>query len=153
MAAVPSPVNGCRRWLDPWATWCGPRREEMPLIQDAFEAEVGPVRFLGVVTQDRTSAAADFAAETAVTYPHVLDAAGDLLAALGMTGLPVALGIDTNGRVIATQIGTMAQDELTALIDLLRADSGGAATGPPDRPGVACPARPRRGRAPYCRAE
>lgn len=99
-----------------WASWCGPCREEMPLLQDAFEEHGAEVRFLGIVTRDEPSVAIDFASSIGVTYAHVVDADGALLDRLGVPGLPVTLGVDPSGRIIARQIGQMDENELSSLL-------------------------------------
>jgi thiol-disulfide isomerase/thioredoxin len=58
---------------------CLPCREEMRLLQDAFERYGDQVRFLGVDTQDRPGAAASFVTDLQIAYPHVLHPDGALL--------------------------------------------------------------------------
>ena len=102
-----------------WATWCGPCREEMPLLQDAFARYGQQIRFLGVDTQDDPAAAASFAADLHVRYPQVVDPDGRLLDALGARGLPVALAVDANGRIVDRVVGQLSTDGLATLIDRL----------------------------------
>ena len=56
-----------------WATWCGPCREEMPLLQDAFTRHGEQIRFLGVAVQDDPAGAAAFVADLGIGYPHAVD--------------------------------------------------------------------------------
>jgi cytochrome c biogenesis protein CcmG/thiol:disulfide interchange protein DsbE len=102
-----------------WATWCGPCREEMPLLQDAFTRHGEQIRFLGVDVQDDPTGAAAFVADLGVGYPHVVDRDGRLLSALGVRGLPVTLAVDADGRVVARSVGQVDAGELQALIDQL----------------------------------
>jgi cytochrome c biogenesis protein CcmG/thiol:disulfide interchange protein DsbE len=104
-----------------WATWCGPCREEMPLLQDAHTRHGEQVRFLGVDVQDDPEAARWFLAELGIDYPHAVDADGELLRQLGMRGLPVTLALDADGRVVDRAVGQLTSEELQRLIDgLLR---------------------------------
>ncbi|WP_346620005.1 TlpA disulfide reductase family protein [Blastococcus montanus] len=108
-----------------WATWCGPCREEMPLLQEAYAHHGEQVRFLGVDVQDAPDAARWFLDEHGVDYPHAVDADGELLRLLGVRGLPVTLALDADGRVVDRVVGQLTSAELQRLIDaLLR--SGGA---------------------------
>jgi cytochrome c biogenesis protein CcmG/thiol:disulfide interchange protein DsbE len=102
-----------------WATWCGPCREEMPLLQDAFAGYGRQIRFLGVDTQDDPGAAAAFAENLGVGYPHVVDPDGRLLTALGVRGLPVTLAVDGHGQIVARSVGQLSADELQALMERL----------------------------------
>ncbi|WP_254781918.1 TlpA disulfide reductase family protein [Modestobacter sp. DSM 44400] len=99
-----------------WATWCGPCREEMPLLQDAYVQYGEQVRFLGVDTQDDPEAAGSFLADLDIGYPHVVDPSGQLLRELGVRGLPVTLVLDQTGRVKARSIGQLTADELQQLL-------------------------------------
>ena len=102
-----------------WASWCGPCREEMPLLQDAFEQHGEQIRFLGIVTRDKPSVARDFASTVGAKYPHAVDTAGALLDTLGVPGLPVTLAVDANGRIVAKKIGQMDASALAALVNAL----------------------------------
>ncbi|MCA0143838.1 TlpA disulfide reductase family protein [Blastococcus sp. LR1] len=102
-----------------WATWCLPCREEMPLLQDAFERYGEQVRFLGVDTQDSPEAAASFVTDLQIGYAQVLDPDGALLTELGVRGLPVTLGLDADGRIVARVVGQLDAQELQQLIDTL----------------------------------
>ncbi|WP_324276988.1 TlpA disulfide reductase family protein [Blastococcus brunescens] len=104
-----------------WATWCGPCREEMPLLQEAYARHGEQVRFLGVDVQDDPEAARWFLDEHGIDYPHAVDADGELLRQLGIRGLPVTLALDADGRVVDRAVGQLTSAELQRLIDdLLR---------------------------------
>ncbi len=102
-----------------WATWCLPCREEIPLLQDAFERYGEQVRFLGVDTQDSPEAAASFVTDLQIGYPLVLDPDGALLTELGVRGLPVTLGLGADGRIAARVVGQLDAPELQQLINTL----------------------------------
>ncbi|WP_164700804.1 TlpA disulfide reductase family protein [Modestobacter sp. KNN46-3] len=109
-----------------WATWCGPCREEMPLLQDAHARHGEQIRFLGVDVQDDPEAARSFLAELGVGYPHAVDADGELLRELGGRGLPITLAVDAEGRVLEQVMGQLSAEELERLTDtLLSSDSPG----------------------------
>ena len=113
-------LTGRPTLINLWASWCAPCREEMPLLQQAFEDYGREVRFLGVVTRDEPAVAADFAAAIGVGYPHAVDADGALLNSLSVPGLPVTLAVDSAGRIVRTQIGQMTSAELSSLLTELR---------------------------------
>ena len=102
-----------------WATWCGPCREEMPLLQDAHTRAGEQIRFLGVDTQDDPAGAASFIQDLGVDYPQVVDPDGRLLATLGVRGLPVTLAIDASGQGVGRSVGQLDPEKLQGLIDRL----------------------------------
>ncbi len=77
------------------------------------------VRFLGINTQDRPEAAADFLARTGVTYPQLVDIDGVVLGDTRVPGLPVTLALDADGRVVDRVIGELSGAELATLLDSL----------------------------------
>jgi len=99
-----------------WATWCGPCRDEMPLLQAAYTRHGDDVQFLGVNTQDTTEAAAAFLPDVGVTYPQVVDLDGKLLDHLRIPGLPVTVLLHPDGSIAARHIGGLTSDTLENLL-------------------------------------
>lgn len=112
-------LSGRPTLINLWATWCAPCREEMPMLQEAYLRHGDAVRFLGVDTKDHADAAVAFLHEVGATYPHVSDPQGLLLADVRVSGLPVTLAVDANGRIVAREIGQLTADELADLLNEL----------------------------------
>ena len=106
-----------------WASWCAPCREEMPLLQQAYERYGDQIGFLGVDTQDTRSAAVSFLADFGITYAHVVDDDKQLLTELGAPGLPLTLAVDADGRIVDRQIGQMSAARLEELATGLAASA------------------------------
>lgn len=86
----------------------------------AEAAERNPdIRFIGINTQDRPGAAADFLASTGVRYPQLVDVDGVVLNDTRVPGLPVTLALDPDGNVVDRVIGEASTEELAKLLDSL----------------------------------
>lgn len=100
-----------------WATWCGPCREEMPILQAAHVEHREEIAFLGVDTKDSPQRAAAFLEEVGATYPQVVDLYGRLLVEhLRVPGLPVTVVLDSEGQVIKKHVGAFTEESLESLI-------------------------------------
>jgi thiol-disulfide isomerase/thioredoxin len=102
--------------LNLWGSWCGPCREELPLVQQFADASAGQVRVMGLISKDGRSLAESFAADAGVTFPSAFDGDGELMTDLGLNGLPYTFFIDADGGLVHTQVGQVdSVDELRAL--------------------------------------
>ena len=99
-----------------WATWCGPCRVEMPLMQaryDAFKDSKGFV-ILAVDIKDDSGidAVRQFLVELKLTFPVLLDSEGSAETAYHILGLPTSFFIDRHGVIRATRVGAMSEQYL-----------------------------------------
>ncbi len=103
--------------LNLWASWCGPCREELPLVQELADLAGDRVRVLGVVSQDGVPQAASFADDAGITVPGAFDRRGDVAAALGLRGLPHTVLLAADGSIAHVEVGEVTSvDELRALV-------------------------------------
>jgi cytochrome c biogenesis protein CcmG/thiol:disulfide interchange protein DsbE len=99
-----------------WGSWCGPCREELPILQQFADAAAGQVRVMGVISRDGRPQSESFAKDAGVTFPSAFDGHGDLMTDLGLHALPYTYFLDADGAVVYTQVGPVASvDDLRAL--------------------------------------
>ncbi|MDJ0757968.1 MAG: TlpA disulfide reductase family protein [Woeseiaceae bacterium] len=83
-----------------WATWCGPCRQEMPLLEELFSRyeRVG-FTLLGVNIDDDPRRAVAMAQELGVTFPVVFDNTKEVSKLYDVNAMPVTVLVDKEGRV------------------------------------------------------
>ena len=104
-----------------WATWCGPCRDEMPLLDRTAQAWAGKgLQVVGVAIDD-LDAVRSYLKESPVAYPILLDVTNesDTSVIFGDTRrvLPFSVLIDRSGRVVEQKAGAFSQASLTAWIE------------------------------------
>jgi cytochrome c biogenesis protein CcmG, thiol:disulfide interchange protein DsbE len=100
-----------------WGSWCGPCREELPVLQEFADGAGDRVQVLGVISKDGLPQAESFAVDTAVGFPSAFDGEGELMAQLGLNGLPYTAFLAADGTVAHSELGPIASvDELRGLV-------------------------------------
>ena len=92
--------------LNFWASWCGPCRDESPLL-DRWHGrmrERGGI-VLGVDTLDEAGKAREFIARYRLGYPMLRDGAGESRDSYGIVGFPETFVIDRRGAIAAARRG------------------------------------------------
>ena len=105
-----------------WASWCGPCRAEMPLLQTASEGYGTDAVILGVAANDDPGSAQAFLAELGVSYPNTFDTTGAIHDALDVRAFPTTYVFGVDGVLRAKVNGGISEQRLAGLIeDALRA--------------------------------
>jgi thiol-disulfide isomerase/thioredoxin len=93
-------------FLNFWATWCPPCREEMPSMEALYQRFRGKdLEFLAVDIQENKDEVAAFMNEYGLHFPAVLDSTGRISAEYGIRGIPTTFIIDREGGIIASVVG------------------------------------------------
>ena len=93
-------------FLNFWASWCVPCREEMPAMERLYQ-EFKDKNFvvLAVNVKDRRQDAQAFVKELKLTYPIALDPEGEVGLLYGAWGLPTTYLIGSKGEGLARAWG------------------------------------------------
>ncbi|AGL21410.1 TlpA disulfide reductase family protein [Actinoplanes sp. N902-109] len=104
-----------------WGSWCGPCREELPVVQELADATAGKLKVLGVNTRDDRAAGASFAADHHITMPTLYDPDQKLIARLGTMTVPTTVFLTADGK---RYVYTGAPLDKPALGALVRTHTG-----------------------------
>ena len=83
-----------------WASWCGPCRKEMPVLQKFYEKyqDLG-VSVWGVNVEQENQAGRDFLADLNLTFPILFDETNTISASYQVEAMPTTIIIDRDGVV------------------------------------------------------
>jgi thiol-disulfide isomerase/thioredoxin len=83
-----------------WASWCGPCRQEMPLLESMYK-KYQPLGFtlLGVNVEPEQKDAMSFLQQTPVSFPVLFDAKSKVSGLYNVQGMPTTVFIDRKGNV------------------------------------------------------
>jgi thiol-disulfide isomerase/thioredoxin len=118
---LPQIGAGQPRVVNLWASWCGPCRQEMPLLAQAQQREA-QVRFLFVNQGESSSAVQAYLAHEGFALRDVWrDPTAALGPAVGSRGLPTTLFYDAQGRLVGRHFGVLNGPALELRLRELRA--------------------------------
>ncbi len=110
-------TRGHRVLVNVWASWCGPCRDEMPLLAGFAKAQGADGIVVIGIAQDDPAPVRAYLLRTPVNYPILLDdIQGSSGARLGnrLGALPYSVLIDGDGRLLRRKYGPFASAEALA---------------------------------------
>jgi peroxiredoxin len=116
-------------FLNLWATWCPPCREEMPSIQALHKQFQNSADFVVLAVSEDSNPAqvASYVKKNNFNFRVLLDPRNTVGEAYDVSGLPESFVIGRDGRIVAHHVGPYDwanQDIHAALEDLLKAKPG-----------------------------
>ena len=115
-------LHGTSLLVNFWATWCVPCRNEMPAIQQAYDARKGlAFAVLGVNVGESHDQVDSYARELGLSFPLLLDDDTRVSHQYHVFGLPTTVFIGRTGVIQEVIVGEMSKETLQAnLAQLLR---------------------------------
>ena len=104
-----------------WASWCGPCRTEMPILEK-LSAKYKPMGFamIGVNVEPDSKVAADWLKVTPVTFPILFDTKSEVSKLYSVASMPSTVIVDRKGNLRWKHVGYKAGDE-NEYLDQIRA--------------------------------
>jgi len=98
--------------LNFWASWCGPCRQEMPLLESIYRKynKMG-FTMIGVNVEPDSNAANDWLKATPVSFPILYDRDSKVSKLYDVSGMPSTVIIDRTGKLRVLHRGYKPGDE------------------------------------------
>ncbi|MFI3227756.1 MAG: cytochrome c biogenesis protein/redoxin [Clostridia bacterium] len=112
-------------FLNFWATWCSPCKEELPYIQQIYE-EYGlnaeDVVILSVVRpnlgqEGDTEYITEFLSTNELSYPVLMDTTGSVMSNYGISAFPTTFMIDKNSNIYGYVTGGLPYETMQSIVD------------------------------------
>lgn len=114
-----SDYRGKTIFLNFWATWCPPCKEEMPYIEELYK-ERDDVVILGVVMpngEEEVSSVKSFLSSNNYTFPTLFDNSSALGMYFNLKVYPTTVIINGDSEVVRVVEGSMTKENMLTLID------------------------------------
>ena len=116
-------------FLNFWATWCGPCREEMPSMERLWQRfKEEDFIILAVDLRESRGEVISFMKEYDLTFPVLLDSKGEVGSMFGVRAIPTTYLLDSEGRIVGGAIGARnwQSEDAFGLIESLLSDTDAA---------------------------
>lgn len=114
-----SELRGTPVLINFWATWCLPCIEEMPALEQVYQAAEGELAVLAVNRNELPAAIARFAPTVNVSFPLISDLSGAIGDRYTVTSLPTTYFIASDGTIHGRHIGALNVQQLNAQLEAL----------------------------------
>lgn len=117
-----SDLRGSPVLINFWATWCGPCKQEMPLLVEQYNWNKGKgLRVLAIDTllNDNLEDMRAFAAKYNMNFDVLVDETDAIAGGWEVMGLPTTFFIKPDGRVAKVHVGQLTADQLKSYLKLI----------------------------------
>jgi cytochrome c biogenesis protein CcmG/thiol:disulfide interchange protein DsbE len=114
-----------------WASWCGPCRQEHPVLTWGAREFGNQAVFLGIIFEDTEDNAREVLQETGTSFPQLVDPRSRISVDYGVAGVPETYFVDANGIIMGKHVGPIDPGTLRQRIEELKARTVSAVTTQP----------------------
>jgi thiol-disulfide isomerase/thioredoxin len=103
-----SDLKGKVVFLNFWATWCPPCRQEMPSMETLYQRfNSQGLEILAVDCQEEAGDVSVFMRRNRLNFPAALDKSGAVSGYYGIEAIPTTYIIDRSGKIILKVVGSL----------------------------------------------
>ena len=106
-----------------WATWCEPCKAELTKLAEMYNEFFDKIEFVAVATdgEDLIDKVSEFATESALPFPVLLDPSGNFVASVvpGGNSVPYSIIVKKDGTIYSRHSGYKPGDEISLKKELL----------------------------------
>ncbi|MDZ7673292.1 MAG: TlpA disulfide reductase family protein [Halanaerobiales bacterium] len=110
-----SDFRGQKVFLNFWASWCPPCKQEMPDIQKLHK-ENKDIKVLTVNVQESKDTAFDYMISNNYSFTTLLDTNGNIGSRYLVRGIPTTVIIDEDGIILNRQSGALTYERMLELL-------------------------------------
>jgi peroxiredoxin len=117
-----SELRGSPVLINFWATWCGPCKQEMPLLVEQYNWNKGKgLRVLAIDTlaNDNVDEMKAFAKQFNMTFDVLVDKTDAIAGGWEVMGLPTTFFVKPDGTVAKVHVGQLTADQLKEYMKLI----------------------------------
>ena len=104
--------------VDFWASWCGPCKEEMPVLKEVYKCFKGDrFEIVGIAVSDKRADTEAIVPELGITWPVIYDAQSIPTEIYGINAIPHIILFGPDGRIVARELrGEKIAETLSPLL-------------------------------------
>ncbi|GFZ31335.1 hypothetical protein CSC2_18610 [Clostridium zeae] len=114
-----SDFKGKKVFLNFWATWCPPCRQEMPELEKLYEeSKDSDLIILTINLGEDNQTVKSFMDKNKYNFNVALDLNQDVAIKYNIVSIPTSIFIDADGNLVSKKIGPMTLEEMKAFVTL-----------------------------------
>lgn len=107
-----SDFKGKYVFLNFWATWCGPCRQEIPAMEEIYNKYQDDLVIVAVNVGEDYDTVSEFAKDYGLTFEILLDEKQAVASLYQVSGIPTSYFLDQEGNFVSGHVGTMTFESM-----------------------------------------